>query len=61
MDIPGRRIQLVVEDAEMRRREEAWRPPAPKVTQGALAEYALRVSSASRGAVRLRLDECREK
>ncbi len=56
LDIPGRRIRLAVEDAEIRRRKEAWRPPAPKVTEGALAEYALRVSSASRGAVRLRLE-----
>jgi dihydroxy-acid dehydratase len=57
LDIPGRRIDLVVDDAEMGRRARAWKPPAPKVTEGVLAEYALRVSSASRGAVRMRLDE----
>jgi dihydroxy-acid dehydratase len=58
LDIPGRRIDLLVDDAEMRRRAQAWKAPAPKVTEGALAEYALRVSSASRGAVRLRVEEC---
>jgi dihydroxy-acid dehydratase len=58
LDIPARRITLLVDDAEMHRRAEDWKPPAPRVTGGALAEYALRVSSASRGAVRLRLEEC---
>ncbi len=58
LDIAGRRIDLLVDDAELRRRAEAWKPPALKATEGALAEYALRVSSASRGAVRLRLEEC---
>ena len=58
LDIPGRRIDAAVDDAEMKRRAEAWRPPAPRVTEGVLAEYARRVSSASRGAVRLRFEEC---
>ncbi len=58
LDIPGRRIELAVDGEELRRRAKAWKPPAPRVAEGVLAEYALRVSSASRGAVRLRLDEC---
>jgi dihydroxy-acid dehydratase len=58
LDVPARRIELLVDEADMRRRAEAWKAPVPKVTEGALAEYALRVSSASRGAVRLRREEC---
>ena len=58
LDIAARRIDVAVDDAEMRRRAEAWKPPAPRQTAGALAEYALRVSSASKGAVRMRIDEC---
>lgn len=54
LDIRARRILLQVDDAEIRRREAAWRPPAPRVEGGVLADYARRVSSASRGAVRLR-------
>ena len=54
LDIRARRISVELDDGELRRREAAWRPPAPRVTGGALAEYAARVSSASRGAVRLR-------
>ncbi|MDI6830034.1 MAG: dihydroxy-acid dehydratase [Actinomycetota bacterium] len=54
LDIRARRISLQVDDAEIRRREAAWRPPAPRVEGGVLADYARRVSSASRGAVRLR-------
>ena len=58
LDIADGVSTSLVDDAELRRRAEAWKPPAPKATQGVLAEYALRVSSASRGAVRLRLEEC---
>lgn len=60
LDVVGRRIELLVEDAELQRRVQAWKPPPPRETAGALAEYALRVSSASRGAVRLRLEECQD-
>jgi dihydroxy-acid dehydratase len=51
LDIPNRRIDVQVADDEMKRRQEAWKPPAPKYTSGALAKYARLVSSASEGAV----------
>ncbi|NPV58247.1 MAG: dihydroxy-acid dehydratase [Actinobacteria bacterium] len=54
LDIKNRRIEVEIDDAELKRREAAWTPPPPKVSEGVLAEYARRVSSASRGAVRLR-------
>jgi dihydroxy-acid dehydratase len=51
LDIPNRRIDVQVPDDEMKRRQDAWREPAPKYTSGALAKYARLVSSASEGAV----------
>jgi dihydroxy-acid dehydratase len=53
IDIPGRLIHLDVDDDELSRRAAAWKPPTPRVTEGYLAEYASRVSSASHGAVRM--------
>ena len=51
LDIPDRRIDIQVGDDEMKRRQDAWKAPAPKYTSGALAKYARLVSSASEGAV----------
>ncbi|MBI4797150.1 MAG: dihydroxy-acid dehydratase [Desulfarculus sp.] len=59
MDIPGRRLELLVDEGELARRRDAWRPPAPKFTRGPLARYAALVTSAASGAV-LR-DGCRDK
>ena len=53
LDVENRSIRLEVDEEELRRREAAWTPPPAKVAGGYLAEYAGRVSSASRGAVRL--------
>jgi len=44
-------IQLNVDDAEIARRREAWRPPAPRHTRGLLAKYRRLVSTASIGAI----------
>jgi dihydroxy-acid dehydratase len=54
LDIPARAIRLEVPEEELEERRKAWNPPQPRVRTGYLAEYARRVSSASRGAVRLR-------
>jgi dihydroxy-acid dehydratase len=56
VDVEERRLRLDVEEDELRKRAEEWKRPAPKVTEGYLAEYAQRVSSASQGAVRLLRD-----
>ena len=50
IDADGRTIDALVDDAELERRRSAWREPAPKYTQGALAKYARTVGSADRGA-----------
>jgi dihydroxy-acid dehydratase len=51
IDVDTRRLDLVVDDAELARRREAWSAPEPRYTGGVLAKYAALVSSASEGAV----------
>jgi dihydroxy-acid dehydratase len=50
IDAANRRIDVVVDDAELDRRRGEWTAPAPKYTQGALAKYARTVGSADTGA-----------
>ena len=51
IDAEHRRIDLVVEDAELDGRRAEWLAPSPRYTGGALAKYAKLVGSASKGAV----------
>ncbi len=51
IDIPERRLELLVDQAQLETRRGAWRPPAPKFRRGALARYAALVTSAAQGAV----------
>jgi dihydroxy-acid dehydratase len=51
LDVPQRRLELAVDDAELQRRRAEWRRPAPNYTSGAMAKYAALVSGADRGAV----------
>ena len=51
MDIPGRKLELLVSDEELAARRQTWQPPKPKVTKGYLARYARLVRSANTGAV----------
>ncbi len=50
-DIPGRRLDVELSDAEIKARLKDWKPPAPHYKTGVMAKYAQLVSSASRGAV----------
>ncbi|MDI6812032.1 MAG: dihydroxy-acid dehydratase [Desulfitobacteriaceae bacterium] len=51
IDIPNRRLDLLVSEAEMAQRQANWQPPAKKKTRGYLALYTELVQSAHRGAV----------
>jgi len=51
IDVPARRLELEVDPAELDRRRQAWKPPQPRYTRGALAKYAALVGGADRGAV----------
>ncbi len=50
-DIPSRKLNVELTDAEIQKRLASWKPPAPRFTSGVMAKYALLVSSASIGAV----------
>src|SRR5215469_4327666 len=51
LDVPERRLDVLVDDDELARRRSSWERPAPNYTSGALAKYAALVSGADRGAV----------
>jgi dihydroxy-acid dehydratase len=49
-DIPGRRLDVELSDAEIAARLRDWTPPPPRYTSGVMAKYARLVSSAAEGA-----------
>ncbi len=50
-DVAARKLQLELNDAEIKARLAKWKPPAPRYKTGVFAKYAAQVSSASLGAV----------
>jgi dihydroxy-acid dehydratase len=53
IDIPKRKIDLLVSDSEIKKRLSAWKRPEPKIKHGYLARYSKAVSSAGNGAIML--------
>ena len=51
IDMPERRLNLLVDEAEVTRRRAVWRPREPAVSGGFLDLYREKVSSASEGAI----------
>ncbi|MBM4152736.1 MAG: dihydroxy-acid dehydratase [Kiritimatiellaceae bacterium] len=51
VDIPNRKLQANVSDAEFAERKKLWKKPAKKYTTGWLARYAALATNASSGAV----------
>ncbi len=51
IDIPNKKLQLLVSEEELAKRRVAWRPQEPKIRTGYLARYAKLVTSANTGAV----------
>lgn len=51
IDIPGRRIDVLLSDEEIEARLKKWKPPKPKINKGYLARYVRFVTSAGSGAV----------
>jgi dihydroxy-acid dehydratase len=51
LDVPNRRLDLLVDEAELDRRRASFKPLAPRYTSGALAKYARMVAGAETGAV----------
>lgn len=51
IDIPNKKLELLVSDEELARRREAYKPKEPKIKTGYLARYAKLVTSANTGGV----------
>jgi dihydroxy-acid dehydratase len=51
LDIARRRLDLEVDEQEIRKRLSTWQAPPPRYASGVMAKYARHVSSASEGAV----------
>jgi dihydroxy-acid dehydratase len=49
LDIPARRLQLLVSDDELERRRSAWKAPPPRYTRGYGAIFAEHVTQANEG------------
>ena len=53
IDIPKRKIEVMISDQEINDRLAAWKKPQPKIKHGYLSRYAKLVSSAASGAIML--------
>ncbi len=51
IDIPDRKLQVEISQAELDARKNKWQPPKPRVTNGWLSRYAAMVTSANTGAI----------
>ncbi|MCD6291920.1 MAG: dihydroxy-acid dehydratase, partial [Deltaproteobacteria bacterium] len=51
IDIPGRNLELLVDETKLKKRKESWQQPPAKIKEGYLARYARQVGSAAQGAV----------
>jgi dihydroxy-acid dehydratase len=50
LDVPARRLELLVDDEELARRRAVWHPPAPPARRGYVGLYIDHVLQANRGA-----------
>ncbi len=51
INIPKKKLTLLVSQEEIRKRKKSWKPPKPKIKFGYAARYAQMVTSAGTGAV----------
>ncbi len=51
IDIPAKKLELLVDESTLKKRREAWQPKPPRVRHGYLARYAKMVTSGATGAV----------
>lgn len=51
IDIPKRKIDVLLSDEDIKKRLSQWRQPSPRIKHGYLARYARLVSSAGSGAI----------
>ncbi|MEY4400770.1 MAG: dihydroxy-acid dehydratase [Actinomycetota bacterium] len=51
IDVPTKRLDLLVDDATLNERRRGWKPNPPRYTSGVLAKYARLVQGAETGAI----------
>jgi dihydroxy-acid dehydratase len=51
LDLAARRLDLLVDEAELAKRRASWKPAQPRYTTGILGKYAKLVGSSAKGAV----------
>ncbi len=51
IDIPGKKLALLVDEDILDKRRQKWTPPAPRIKSGYLARYSRLVTSGSKGAI----------
>ena len=51
IDIPEKKINLLISDEEIKERMKNWNPPEAKIKEGYLARYSRLVTSAAKGAI----------
>ena len=51
IDIPNRKLEVKLTEAEIEKRFKSWKPVPPKIKTGYLARYSKMVSSADKGAI----------
>ncbi len=51
IDIPKRKIDILISDEEIKKRFKTWKPSKPKINRGWLARYAAFATSANTGAI----------
>jgi dihydroxy-acid dehydratase len=51
LDLEARRLDLLVDEAELAKRRASWKPAQPRYTTGILGKYAKLVGSSAKGAV----------
>ena len=51
IDVPTKRLDLLVDEAELSKRRQGWKPNPPRYTSGVLGKYAKLVRGAETGAI----------
>ncbi|MEN2985731.1 MAG: dihydroxy-acid dehydratase [Thermodesulfovibrionaceae bacterium] len=51
VDIPNRKLEILITEEELNRRLSRWRSPKPKISKGYLLRYSKMVKSADKGAI----------
>jgi dihydroxy-acid dehydratase len=49
LDVPGRKLNLKVSDAELAQRKAAWKAPAPRYERGYGAAFSQHITQANEG------------